>query len=191
MMRVASTLVLVVMLLANTACHDKNGRETKTNAQAAINSFPSNQGLPPLDSSRFTVIPYDLERDKHRLSKVKGASLTAQEIVFTEYLLNVCVSKHNLEQRIKLQKMRETHPKITLKESDFIINLPNYKRQLVAFYNGKGEKKVWVNCFCKPLNGTEWRRKVVEVDDGGNCYFNTVVDLRRMKCLGLSINSVA
>jgi hypothetical protein len=35
------------------------------------------------------------------------------------------------------------------------------QKQLIAATNNKGEKEVWVNCFCR----------IYLVEDGGNCFF--------------------
>jgi hypothetical protein len=44
--------------------------------------------------------------------------------------------------------------------------------------NSKGEKEVWINCFCRD-GERDWRKNLVFVKDGGNCYFNLKVNLSR------------
>ncbi len=50
------------------------------------------------------------------------------------------------------------------------ISLENYNRQYVAAINAKGEKVVFINCFCEH-RATNWKKVLNEVTDGGNCFF--------------------
>lgn len=56
----------------------------------------------------------------------------------------------------------------------------DYKMQFVCAVNSKGEKMLWVNAFCKSPNNdiyTNWKENLVEVDDGGKCYWNLRLNL--------------
>jgi hypothetical protein len=44
-------------------------------------------------------------------------------------------------------------PSFKININHFIIDLKKYKRQYIAVTNSKGEKEVWVNCFCNT-----WRK---------------------------------
>ena len=83
------------------------------------------------------------------------------------------------------------YPKVQLHEERYLINLANYKRQLVAVTNAKGEKTVWINCFCRDDNQASWRQHIVSVDDGGNCYFNIKLNLTRRTWYDMMVNGVA
>jgi hypothetical protein len=47
----------------------------------------------------------------------------------------------------------------------------NYREQLIVFINTKGEKVVYVNCFCK-VDDDDWKTDFFKTYDGGNCFFN-------------------
>jgi len=68
--------------------------------------------------------------------------------------------------------------------------LNEYKRQLVAVINGKGEKEVWVNCFCNRDWG-RYREEVLVADDGGACYFNIKINLTTKTSYDLMVNGEA
>jgi hypothetical protein len=62
-----------------------------------------------------------------------------------------------------------------------------YEQQYVCVIDQKGDKLVWVNCFCQTYND-EWRTKLFWVDDGGNCYYSFIVNLTTGSYYNLLIN---
>jgi len=73
---------------------------------------------------------------------------------------------------------------------DFVIDLKKYKRQYIAVINSKGEKEVWVNCFCDTWK-KNWRKELIFVLDGGNCYFNLKINLTKGEYYDLMVNGDA
>jgi hypothetical protein len=57
--------------------------------------------------------------------------------------------------------------------------------------NKKGEKEVWVNCFCDTWNSNRWKTEILFVEDGGNCYFNFRINLATKKYHDLGVNGEA
>jgi hypothetical protein len=55
----------------------------------------------------------------------------------------------------------------------------DYRMQFVGVKNSNGERLLWVNCFCrhKVNNFPNWEESIVEVDDGGRCYFNVLFNI--------------
>lgn len=68
-----------------------------------------------------------------------------------------------------------------------LLDIKKYKRQYFPVINDKGEKEVWVNCFCGHPD-YDWKNKIVFVFDGGNCFFNVKVNLQTKKYYDLMIN---
>jgi len=68
-----------------------------------------------------------------------------------------------------------------------------YKRQYIPVINSKGEKEIWVNCFCGGWNALNMdnKREVLSVMDGGNCYFNFKVNLKTKKWYNFMVNGAA
>ncbi|MER2999584.1 hypothetical protein [Pontibacter populi] len=71
-----------------------------------------------------------------------------------------------------------------------IDNLGNYKIQYVPYLNEKGEKEIWINGFCNDFD-KDWRRKIIHVFDGGNCYFTIRLNLTTGERLGIGTNGYA
>ena len=123
-----------------------------------------------LTDSNYAIIPYTIA-DSGLFEKAKPATLTHLEIQEIETLTNKSIVKHN----IKTTKW-ETIGKI------------DYKVQLVPVINEKGEKEVWINCFCSDF-GHDWRKDIMYVDDGGSCFFNLKINLSTKKYYDLSVNA--
>ncbi|HEX2629121.1 MAG TPA: hypothetical protein VHM26_08920 [Chitinophagaceae bacterium] len=68
--------------------------------------------------------------------------------------------------------------------------LNEYRRQIVATYNEKGEKVVWVNCLCREFGG-RWRKEIISVYDGGSCFFNITINLTTKTFYEFTVNGVA
>ena len=56
--------------------------------------------------------------------------------------------------------------------------------------NSKGEKEVWVNCFCGQWDKSS-RTNPVIVMDGGNCFFNLKINLTTGQYYELIVNGEA
>lgn len=60
----------------------------------------------------------------------------------------------------------------------------NYYRQYIGFYNIKGEKVIYFNCFTKSSTGNDntWKKEELMVKDGGNNYFSILINLQIRDC---------
>ncbi|WP_400191100.1 hypothetical protein [Hymenobacter sp. B81] len=103
-----------------------------------------------------------------------SAPLSAADAEAVERLLQVCIADFNRMQREELNNRAVPIPAY-VDQKQFFIELPEYKRQYFAFINSRGEKEVQVNCFCTEV--PNWRRQLVVVSDGGNCFFHVTVNL--------------
>lgn len=125
-------------------------------------------------ADNYVVIEYDARFRDYDFKNARPAALGKDEIGEVESLLKKAVDEYNARQKSK----------------DQIINLAEYKRQFVPFVNEKGEKEIWVNCFCSE-NFDDWRTRVVAVEDGGKCFFNLRVNLTAKKYGNLNVNGEA
>jgi hypothetical protein len=82
-------------------------------------------------------------------------------------------------------------PDQDLKIDDYVIDLKRYYRQYIVVYNKRGEKEVWVNCFCNIQSIDYWRQKAVIVMGGGNCFFNVRINLTRKSYSDFMVNGLA
>lgn len=115
----------------------------------------------------------------------KPATLSADEIREVENILHEAIEDYNRE-----PYLLRAHPEYNLDKSRFVIDPSSYKRQFVPVLNAKGEKEVWVNCFCED-NFDDWRKEVVQVEDGGKCFFNVKINLSKKTWYDLRVNGEA
>jgi hypothetical protein len=125
------------------------------------------------DTSHVAILKFD--KSFYWIFKnVKPAFLTVKEVGLIGKLLEAAIGEHN-------QK---------IKNNNFSIRpLANYKMQFVPAINIKGEKEVWVNCFCEA--DQNWRNEIVIVEDGGNCFFNLKINLTNKTYSRISVNGYA
>jgi hypothetical protein len=149
-----------------------------------------------IDTSVIAILPYDTTQ-LWIFKDGRPTELSSKDISQIDTILNKCVNDYNPEQEIRFNKFNIDHPEFKeypeLKppKKAFLIYLQLYKRQYVAIINLKGEKEVWVNCFCTPYFMNIWKTKPIVVEDGGNCYFNLKVNLTTGQYYDLYVNHEA
>ena len=67
--------------------------------------------------------------------------------------------------------------------------LDEYQRQYIGLERG-GRQIIYGNFFCNNL-GMDWRKKLVIVDDGGDCYFQVEYDVEDGAFIKLLVNGVS
>ena len=152
--------VLLLLLFTGTFCSGKKDNRS---------SAGSNKVIPAPDTSRYAIIPFD-EKQTYLFRNARAASLSAAEVETIEVLLGEVVLQYNKGAKDQYQ----------------IKPLERYKRQLVPVMNQRGEKEVWVNCFCGSWDN--WQQQLVMVDGGGSCFFNVKMNLTEKKTYDLMVN---
>ncbi len=128
-----------------------------------------------LDSSNCVILrfhPTSTLAENHFPKGSKNSTLTRNELFQAQQLLEKCIIDLNIEQKI------------------YSIDITKYKCQFFVAVSPKGEKVIWVNCFCRTLD-MQWRSKPVYVMDGGQCFFNLMINLSKSRCYNLMINGEA
>ena len=156
------SLVLVFIIACNQATDSKSDDKAKNEISA----------ITTIDTLQFVILPFDKSMDWMFDKSYEPTTLTQNEIIQTDSLLNECVTNYNK----------------TLKDNKIDLTAVNYKRQYVPVVNKKEQKEVWINCFCQS-HGNSWKRSVLNVDGGGNCYFNFKVNLTENKYYDLWVNA--
>jgi hypothetical protein len=116
--------------------------------------------------------------------------LKPKDLAKLDSLLKGTINKYNQEQELIYIDEVNRHPLDSLDKRYFVIDLKLYKRQYVVTVNTNGEVEVWVNCFCSYWD-RDWKKEVIYVCDGGNCYFNLKINLTTGKCYDLYVNGSA
>lgn len=137
-----------------------------------------NNHNPKFDSSRITIIKFNKNSSYPFPNTYKSAPLTQKELKIIDSLLIVCIANHNNS----LAKEDKEQWSIDLTKDD-------YKKQLVAITNKKGQKEVWVNCLCKVFSD-RWKTRIPIVSDGGSCYFNFKINLTTKKYYDFAVNGI-
>ncbi len=159
-------IVIIISSLFYTACRGTNK-----------GSSQKNTGFIDKDTSLYAVIMYDSTKVWHLKDGSRPASLSEEEIKEIEVLLTHSVAEHNKNIKPGYEGFQRIDP------------LKRYKRQLIPVMNNKGEKVVWVNCFCCDW-GLNWRKEIIMVDDGGSCYFNLRINLNLKTSSLIEVNGV-
>ncbi|SDD00270.1 hypothetical protein [Williamwhitmania taraxaci] len=142
-----------------------------------------------VDTSVIAVLPFDTTQ-YCVFKDSKPTNLTTDDLLKIEILLKKCINDYNPYHERQFKEINDKHPEYKLEKKSFIIDLVRYKRQYVAITNVKGEKEVWVNCFCATWN-TDWRKDLILVEDGGNCFFNLKINLTTGQYYELMVNGDA
>jgi hypothetical protein len=66
--------------------------------------------------------------------------------------------------------------------------LDSYTRQYAGVTGDEGQQQIYANFFCDPDTWESWQTDFVDVDDGGDCYFQTLYDVDSGTFLWLSVN---
>jgi hypothetical protein len=142
-----------------------------------------------VDSAVFAILPYDTSM--HWIFKdCEQTDISAKEMAEIEIILKRFVDDYNPEQERQFQKINSEHPDYKPDKTNFIIDLKRYRRQYIAVTNKRGEKEVWINFFCDSWD-KNWKEELIEVHDGGNCYYNLKVNLTNGVFYDLMVNGDA
>jgi hypothetical protein len=141
------------------------------------------------DTTSIAIIPFDTNF-YWIFKNAQQAQLNYKDIETIDKLLTQCIVEENEIQRKRYHKLINQFPNKNFKLSDFIIDLDNYKTQLVPVTNAKGEKEVYINCFCDSWD-SDWKTDLIMVDDGGNCFFQLKINISQKKYYDLMVNGVA
>ena len=128
--------------------------------------------------------------------------LTMSDLEKIEIILLNFTKDYNIEHEKEYEELTAKYPDVEFDKNHFNIDLSQYKRQYYANINEKGEKEVWINCFCngwlenwqenlQEILPTNWRKDLIIVKDGGNCFFNLKINLDTEKYYDVMINGHA
>ena len=140
-------------------------------------SFGQTTGI-SCDTSGIAIIRFEKSMDLLFGGGYTAANLTQADLIEIENIYNESIADFN-SKLAGNGKAFTIYPKRS-----------NYRRQYVCVVNKKGQKEVFVNCFCNSF-GDYWKNKLIEVEDGGNCFFNFKLNLTTRKYYDFSVNGEA
>jgi len=119
---------------------------------------------------RYAVFPYDRDRDK----LIFARSSKPTTILPSDYR--------------KIEALVAGRVDVYNKSGFSTITEPEkYYKQLIAVVNTKGEKEVWVHCCCQVMKD-DWKTQLINVKDGGICYFDVKLNLTYGTVLSFATN---
>jgi len=159
------SIITFVILFTLLQCAGNSSQENRNSgSHSAIKTT--------LDSVDFEVIRFDAKYSYLFSETVQATEVSREEIVGCEDLLKSYIADYN-------------------EEAYYKIDLKKYGRQYIPVLTGKGEKIIYVNFFCDPESFDYRSSELVQVDDGGNCYFQCWIDLTSKKVFQFAENGIA
>ena len=178
-----SLIYISAFFLLVVSCVQINNKTAKAMGIDSSEGIKTNSPVTSLPTADTTYIVFQSDNTKQ-------INLSNDEIKLVNTLISDCINNYNPEQEKKFNKIKSEHPEYPREKDQFVILLEHYKRQYMPSVNEKGEKIVFVNCFCG--NWDENSRKNFKlVDDGGNCYFNLKINLTTKKYFNFMVNGEA
>lgn len=115
-------------------------------------------------------------------------NISKKELAEVEEIIQKAIAENNEKQRKILERYNKKHPDNQRTETGFELDTKGFKRQYVPVINQNGEKEVWINFSCDGWGSKYWKLELMEMADGGNCYFNLKVNLETGTYSDLRIN---
>jgi hypothetical protein len=144
-----------------------------------------------IDSLEYIVLPYDTAKFQMFPTQVRPAELTKAEISQAEVLMLDQVEKYNQKRTQDYYKIKTKYPDYNFQIETFIIENPaHYARQYISVINSDGQKIVYINAFCSLQGHDYWKADLVDIMGGGDCYFQTMINLSTKEVLNFSVNSL-
>jgi len=144
---------------------------------------------------KYTVIELD-SSNQHLFENTTPTNLKFYEIQMLDSIIKYAIADHNQKAKDDYQKLMTYSPGMEDNEEGYLLDYQDYYRQFIPYINERGEKVVNVSCFCDitnmngDLEGLNWRTDLIQVNDGGNCYFHLVVNLTLKTFAHLMVNGV-
>jgi hypothetical protein len=117
----------------------------------------------------------------------KTTELSKAEFNLVEKTSKECIENYNAQIVEGFKKRGENRKNAKMYQ---IMELKNYKIQYVPYLNEKGQKEIWINGFCDDFD-LNWKKEIIFVHDGGNCYFTIQLNLSTGQCLEIVTNGYA
>lgn len=171
-------VLFISLILSLSACNFKNNKPT-------IQIPPRQVGTNTADGTQFiAIISYSTAKSSIPFVKEDSS-------VITDSPAKNSIDLNQRDLAVIDQQINRAVRDYNNQKVNTSIDLKNYKRQYVAYTNSKKQKEVWVNCFCQNGDNDEWKSEIIEVRDGGNCYFNLKVIISQKIYIEFSVNGIA
>jgi hypothetical protein len=132
------------------------------------------------DTNYIAIIPFDYKEFYGELDNTNVPSTLSQsDIDVIEKIFFQSIAEHDSALKGDSKKYYSID-----------LNQWNYRRQYVCYTTKKGEKIVYVDCFCAIVN-KDRHKQMASVEDGGKCFFNLKINLTTKKYFDFYVNGSA
>ncbi len=153
-----------------------------------------------IDTSRITIIP--LSNVSWLKEADRQANLSILELHQIDSLLILAAEDYNANVKKEHEELMAFYRddaefmgtefiERPFPEDNLIRDLSSYRRQYVPYYNNEGEKIVTVYCHCLSFSLGKWQYEVLQINDGGNCHFDVVINLTKKTYERVWVNGYA
>ena len=170
-------LLIALMLLSCQKDKPNDATLNSTTGQAkSKESMPPALLKPKSKEKEYVILPFS-EKPDYILRGSTTAQLSLDEVNEVYRLVQRAVEEYNAKQVLR-------------NNTSLTIDLNRYRLQIIPALNANGEKVVWVNALCSNMP-TNWQKYLVDVLDGGKCYFKVNVNLLWQKWSDFYIHGYA
>lgn len=174
-----SAVPLLIVLCLGAACAG-----TFVPPEASDVPATTESALIQADTASIVVLPFDtlhphvygFERDHDELDPVE---LSFRDLCLLETVIDSVIQAQN--SLLGTDSVRNKYR---------LLAREGYVLQVVPVRTVQGDTLVHVNALCGP-DELPWRARLIQVQDGGSCYYQLWVDLTRRICLRFAVNGVA
>jgi hypothetical protein len=170
-------VMLLALFFATGSCQNKTPRiATSIQIPLPMGVYP--KGFVPDSTDLYAVIKFD-EKDKGIFpSNYHSTTLTKIELKTVDSL--IIMAYHNMKYDFAKKGYRP------------MLNLKEYRRQLIAAIDTKGNKIVYVNGFSIwPIFEKTWKIHLTKENDGGISFFHLFINLKKKKYYDAGVNGLA
>lgn len=171
-------ILLISLILFSFSCANNENKKNINDKKNDDKSGNTETGKNDVDlKPNQTVIPAPVKMEWAFGRNYKQYNPTIDDIKTAEDVLKDCFTK-------------EASGTVNL---FFGRKLEDYNMQFVGGELEGGDKIIWVNCFCSTETEIlkKWKTDIVYVADGGNCFFNVKINLKKREYYGLMVNGMA
>ena len=111
-----------------------------------------------IDNEQIVILDDQSENQFFRFRGHSYWQLSDSDFEQTKKIIIDCISDHKDEYYAK----------------SIFKNLKDYYFQFIPYVDSDNNPKVYVSAFCVP--GENWKSQLVDVDDGGSCFWQVQVD---------------
>ncbi|MDH7447634.1 hypothetical protein [Aquimarina sp. 2201CG14-23] len=172
--------IILILITLISSCTTSVKTEEIKNEQKTQEKFK-------LAKSDYTILTYT-PKWHWTFNNVKPSQLQESELIEIEEVLKSAIQKHNQTQKNQLIEHNKNNSDDPITQTNYEVQLQGYMRQYVPVINNKGQKEVFINFFCDATDEKNWQTQLVQVEDGGNCYYSVKISMETKKYYEFEVN---